>query len=142
MPLLFKIPKGPEGIYHFNESKIFSKRKSGKILKSIVRSLPKVMSWQARCPDIPVKFSLVILTSRFEATQRLFGTNLVILNCSQMTRTTFELAPLCKLPHLTSVVCDEFDSSPPSLCTLSPTGELMDLGCGHHTGGRAIGDDE
>ncbi|GBM69003.1 hypothetical protein AVEN_55430-1 [Araneus ventricosus] len=36
--------------------------------------------------------SLVILTSRFEATRGLFGTDLVILNLGQMTRTTPELA--------------------------------------------------
>ncbi|GBO02126.1 hypothetical protein AVEN_154094-1 [Araneus ventricosus] len=38
-------------------------------------------------------FSLVILRSRFEQHEGYFGTNLVILNLGQMTRTTPELAP-------------------------------------------------
>ncbi|GBM46669.1 hypothetical protein AVEN_261049-1 [Araneus ventricosus] len=41
----------------------------------------------------PVGFSLVKLESRFEATRGLFWTGLAILNSSQMTRTTPELAP-------------------------------------------------
>ncbi|GBM16388.1 hypothetical protein AVEN_129712-1 [Araneus ventricosus] len=41
------------------------------------------------------KFSLVILTSRFEALGY-FGRNLVILNRSQMTKTTPDLAPPLK----------------------------------------------
>ncbi|GBN72580.1 hypothetical protein AVEN_72260-1 [Araneus ventricosus] len=39
-----------------------------------------------------MKFSLVTLTSRFEATQGLFWTDFVLLNRGQMTRTTPGLA--------------------------------------------------
>ncbi|GBM85530.1 hypothetical protein AVEN_53130-1 [Araneus ventricosus] len=44
-----------------------------------------------RCGE--VRFCLVILTSRFEATRCYFGTDQVILNRGQMTRTTPQLAP-------------------------------------------------
>ncbi|GBN73184.1 hypothetical protein AVEN_236881-1 [Araneus ventricosus] len=51
-------------------------------------------------------YSLAIFTSRFEATGRImlaynFGTDLVILNRGQMTRTTLELAPSTPNSHTT-----------------------------------------
>ncbi|GBL72345.1 hypothetical protein AVEN_115285-1 [Araneus ventricosus] len=42
------------------------------------------------------------IKSHFEVTPELFGTDFVILNIGQMTRTSPELAPLSKLPHHTS----------------------------------------
>ncbi|GBN00399.1 hypothetical protein AVEN_257796-1 [Araneus ventricosus] len=47
------------------------------------------------------KFSIVILTSRFEAKRGYYGTDLVILNRSQTKRTTPELAspPHISAPH-------------------------------------------
>ncbi|GBN00551.1 hypothetical protein AVEN_108066-1 [Araneus ventricosus] len=55
--------------------------------------------------------SLVILTSCSEATGGLFWDDLVILNCSQMRRTTPDLAVLSKLPHHTSSVESTHDLS-------------------------------
>ncbi|GBM21467.1 hypothetical protein AVEN_161074-1 [Araneus ventricosus] len=54
-------------------------------------------------PGRPLKVSLVILTSSFEATRGLFCDGPRNFNRGQMTRTTPELeSPLSNLPHHTS----------------------------------------